>query len=73
MENQFSQQDKRQEMKKKIGLGLEPTIANLCEGIYHWTTAVHCHSTTQGPCTDREMKIFSKIERYFGFPHDSNY
>ena len=34
-------------------------------GIYQWTIALHCHTRPQEQCTDQ-----SKIETYFGFPHD---
>ena len=42
-------------------------------GGYHWTITVYSHTIAQGPYRNQETKFFSKIERYFRFPHHSNY
>ena len=31
---------------------------NINQCIYHWTTALQCDATAQGPCTDQETKFF---------------
>ena len=37
-------------------------------GIDHWTTALHCHSSAQGPCTDpRDEIFFRKLRDILGF------
>ena len=59
---------------KKIGWGTEPTSANLQTSAYTTgpppeTIIIWLRDHLQ---TERQKNFFSKIARYFGFPHDCN-